>query len=137
MGPVTENPFSPAHTRFLGEIELAVLLGHGRYPSGSAFVDAERLAALAPMVTRHIREGRPIVLVHPDGDLQLVRPEPLFAPGLGGFFDRVWRRLRWPSTARTRRFEEEWPELRGKRQSVGRRHKPRKRRPTSEGTRAP
>jgi hypothetical protein len=44
-----------------------------RYPHGAAFVSTESPHA-RELLLRHFREGRPVVLVFPDGEERIVRP---------------------------------------------------------------
>lgn len=54
----------PADLTF-GRFQSA-LRGEGRYPSGAVFIDAEASFAQSALL-RNIREGRPAVVVYPDG----------------------------------------------------------------------
>lgn len=66
----TEDGPTITHDRFMAAIE-ADIAGHGRYPSGTAFVSVET-EGLGRVVARCARERRPIVLVYPDGEERLV-----------------------------------------------------------------
>src|SRR5215204_2486867 len=73
MGTMTDTGRTRAEESFLEAIECASA-GLEKYPAGTAFVDAQRLAEFAPMVVRYAREHRPVVLVYPDGDERLLVP---------------------------------------------------------------
>jgi len=60
----TEGNIDPADLTL--ERFKAALEGHGRYPQGAIFVDAEAPFAGSALV-RNAREGLPVVLVYPDG----------------------------------------------------------------------
>jgi hypothetical protein len=78
--------------RFLEAIDSAT---HGveRYPSGTAFIDAERLDELGPVFARYIRDHRPVVLVFPDGDEHLICSQPRWL-GHGLLLERAMGRTR-------------------------------------------
>jgi hypothetical protein len=80
MATVTDSTRTPAEERFLEAIDRAASESPA-YPQGAVFVEAERLSTLAPMVSRYIREGRPVVVVFPDGEERVIRAEatPYFA----------------------------------------------------------
>jgi hypothetical protein len=51
----------------------AAIAGDRGYPSGAAFIDAEAHFAQAAIL-RNIREGRPVVVIFPDGQEKVVKP---------------------------------------------------------------
>ncbi len=52
----------------------AALYGEGSYPQGAVFIDAEASFARDALM-RNIREGRPAVVVFPDGLEKVIQPE--------------------------------------------------------------
>lgn len=58
----------------------SALHGDGRYPSGAVFIDAEASFAQSALL-RNIREGRPAVVVYPDGLERIVEPSTPESPG--------------------------------------------------------
>ena len=59
--------------RFRLAIDLAVD-GRSPYPNEAAFV-ASDLPNLGAVLAEHARERRPVVLVYPDGEERILRPE--------------------------------------------------------------
>jgi uncharacterized protein with von Willebrand factor type A (vWA) domain len=56
-----------ASRRFDAAIEDAIAERPARYPNGAAFVGAD-LPDLGKVLAQNAREGRAVVLVHPDGE---------------------------------------------------------------------
>jgi hypothetical protein len=61
QGPRSPDPADLTFARFQSALE-----GDRRYPSGAVFIDAEASFAQSALL-RNIREGRPAVVVYPDG----------------------------------------------------------------------
>lgn len=57
----------------------AALEGEGNYPRDAAFIDAEAPFARAALL-RNVREGRPVVIVFPDGQEKVLKAAN---PGFG------------------------------------------------------
>jgi hypothetical protein len=62
-----------ASARFDAAIDDAIEERPERYPNGSVFVGAD-LPGLGRALARDIREGRPVVLVYPDGMERIIEP---------------------------------------------------------------
>jgi hypothetical protein len=73
MATELESRTDPADLTF--ERFRAALEGHGRYPKGAIFVDAEASFAGSALV-RNAREGLPVVLVYPDGVEKVIESTP-------------------------------------------------------------
>lgn len=77
MATVTNKRRTPgsvlASERFDAAIEDAIEERPERYPNGSVFVGAD-LPDLGSALARDIREGRPVVLVYPDGAERIIEP---------------------------------------------------------------
>lgn len=75
MATVTNKTRTPgsvlASRRFDAAIEDAIAERPARYPNGAAFVGAD-LPDLGEILARNAREGRAVVLVHPDGEEWIV-----------------------------------------------------------------
>lgn len=73
-----------ASKRFDAAIDDAIEERPDRYPNGSAFVGAD-VPYLGQSLARYVREGRPVVLVYPDGAERIIEPrEPPSAAGEAG-----------------------------------------------------
>jgi hypothetical protein len=68
----------------------SALHGEGNYPSGAVFIDAEASYAQAALL-RNIREGRPAVVIYPDGLERIVETS---TPPSSGWALRWARALR-------------------------------------------
>jgi hypothetical protein len=68
----------------------SALHGEGNYPSGAVFINAEASYAQAALL-RNIREGRPAVVIYPDGLERIVEASP---PSPSSWPVRVMRALR-------------------------------------------
>jgi hypothetical protein len=76
MGNVVEKRTAGLEQAF-DAFERAVeaeISGESLYPNHAAFV-ATDLPASGEIVKRHRTEGRPVVLVFPDGEIELLLPE--------------------------------------------------------------
>jgi hypothetical protein len=62
-----------ASKRFDAAIDDAIEERPDRYPNGSAFVGAD-VPYLGESLARYAREGRPVVLVYPDGVERIIEP---------------------------------------------------------------
>lgn len=78
MATITANAKRPpgcelASARFDAAIDDAIEERPDRYPNGSVFMGAD-LSDLGEALARNIREGRPVVLVYPDGAERIIEP---------------------------------------------------------------
>jgi hypothetical protein len=51
------------------------IAGEHRYPNGATFLGVEDSPGLGQEIVEAAREGRPIVLVYPDGETRFLLPE--------------------------------------------------------------
>lgn len=77
MAAVSKETRTPgsilASERFDAAIEDGLAERPARYPNGAAFVGAD-MPGLGDVLARHAREGRPVVLVYPDGEERVLEP---------------------------------------------------------------
>lgn len=84
MATVSKKTRTPgsilASERFDAAIEDGLAERPARYPNGAAFVGAD-IPGLGKVLARNAREGRPVVLVYPDGEERVLEPHtPASAP---------------------------------------------------------
>lgn len=82
------------------ESALRAIEERDRYPSGTAFLSAE-LGSFDAHFRRLASEGRPIVVLLPDGEELFLRPDV----GLRRAAGRVWRAIASTVTARRAKYE--------------------------------
>src|SRR5687767_3128984 len=85
--PATELAFDR-----LEEAIASDLAGSERYPSGTVFIPTDA-GDWRGAFLRNLREGRPIVLILPDGDERFIAP-PDFWAAVGSFISRITGRRR-------------------------------------------